>query len=245
MTGSWRWPHVPSVDPLLVRLLRDGEVAGPPSPDWPRLVDEARRQAVLPLVYAWLRRSPKRAERVGAGMAAIRAECARIAARQLELSHVLRTLLAALADAGIACAPLRGPALAERLYGNGGTRPMGDLDLLVRRDDVERVRDQLAARGFRETDRRPGFARAYSYTLELYTEGPLPVIVEPHWTLAYPPLADAIDMAAVWSRCVPGGAAGAPCLALSSEDLLFHLALHLMHADAAPVALGDRPPDPP
>jgi len=135
-------------------------------------------------------------------------------------------MLRALADTGVACAPLRGAALAELLYGDACARPAGDVDLLVRRADLDAVEKTLGALGFRPVDRRAGFAREFSYTLELARPG---VVVEPHWTLAYPPFADALDMDRVWARCRPGRVVGEPALLLSSESLLLNLCLHLIH----------------
>src|SRR5439155_1490518 len=88
----------------------------------------------------------------------------------------------ALAAAGIACAPLRGAALAERLYDHASARPAGDIDLLVRKTDLDAVEATLAALGFSAIDRRPGFAREFSYTLELARDAHGGVVVEPPWT---------------------------------------------------------------
>src|SRR5205085_9920132 len=88
------------------------------------------------------------------------------------------------------------------------------------------VEKTLGALGFRPVDRRAGFAREFSYTLELARGG---VVVEPHWTLAYPPFADALDMERVWARCRPGRVAGEPAVLLSAESVLLNLCLHLIH----------------
>ncbi len=207
----------------------------PPDDEWPGLLADARSQAVVPLLYAWLRASAGREAQARCWIDRIRSECFRVAARHLELSRALRELLHAFAEARLACVPLRGPALAERLYGEHAVRAMGDLDLLVRRDDLSRIRRLLLHRGFRETDRRPGFAERYSYTLEFDAPGPPAVIVEPHWTIAYPPFAGSVDVDRVWSRVLPATVLGVRSASLSSEDLLLHLCLHLEHADEPPL----------
>ena len=161
-------------------------------------------------------------------------ECLGITARNLALAGELRMLLRAFRDHGIPCLPLRGLALAERLYGNIPPRPMGDIDLLVRKEDLHRVQALFVALGFSEMDRRPGFASAFSYTLEFFVERSLMVVVEPHWTIAYPPFADRLDMEAVWNRCTRARVVGEETLSLGREDLLVHLCLHLTHRDDAP-----------
>jgi hypothetical protein len=161
-------------------------------------------------------------------------ECLSFTARNLALAGELRMLLRAFRDQRIPCIPLRGLALAERLYGSVPARPMGDIDLLVRKEDLHRVQAMFRAFGFNEMDRRPGFASAFSYTLKFFVERSLMVIVEPHWTIAYPPFIDRLDMEAVWGRCVPARVVGEQTLSLGREDLLIHLCLHLTHRDDAP-----------
>ena len=161
-------------------------------------------------------------------------ECLGITARNLALAGELRKLLRAFRDQRIPCLPLRGLALADRLYGNIPPRPMGDIDLLVRKEDLHRLQALFRNLGFTEMDRRPGFAGAFSYTLKFFVERSLMVVIEPHWTIAYPPFVDRLDMEAVWSRCVPARVVGEQTLSLGREDLLVHLCLHLTHRDDAP-----------
>lgn len=161
-------------------------------------------------------------------------ECLSVTARNLALAGELRVLLRAFRDHGIECLPLRGLALSERLYGGVPPRPMGDIDLLVRKEDLPRVQPLFNELGFSEMDRRPGFAAAFSYTLKFFVERSFMLIVEPHWTIAYPPFVDRLDMKAVWNRCVPSRVVGEETLSLSCEDLLVHLCLHLIHRDDAP-----------
>ncbi len=161
-------------------------------------------------------------------------ECLGITARNLSLAVELRKLLRTFRDQRVPCLPLRGLALAERLYGDIPPRPMGDIDLLVRKEDLHRVQALFEALGFNEMDRRPGFAAAFSYTLKFFVERSFMVIVEPHWSIAYPPFTDRLDMEAVWSRCVPAHVVGEETLSLGREDLLIHLCLHLTHRDDAP-----------
>ena len=85
-------------------------------------------------------------------------------------------------------------------------------------------------------DRRPGFALAFSYTLEFVKQSGMPIIVEPHWTLAYPPFVERLDMEAVWRRCHEGRLFGETVWLLSPTDMVFHLCLHLIHkADWTPL----------
>jgi hypothetical protein len=161
-------------------------------------------------------------------------ECLSITARNLALAGELRKLLRTFRDQRVPCLPLRGLALSERLYGDIPPRPMGDIDLLVRKEDLSRIQGLMRELGFSEMDRRPGFAAAFSYTFKFFVERSLMVIVEPHWAIAYPPFTDRLDMEAVWDRCVPARVVGEETLSLGREDLLVHLCLHMIHRDDAP-----------
>jgi hypothetical protein len=193
--------------------------------DWREIVDEAIAEGLAPLLARWLTPSqlpPAAAER-------LEQHCAGVAARNLLLGEELTVILGALEARGLRCAPLRGLALAERLYHDITVRPMGDIDLLVDKRDMAAVGGILQACGFRQFDRRPGFAHAFSYTGEFVKDRHGPIVVEPHWTIAYPPAADRIDMDHVWRRCRREATLGTETWRLDAAALLLHLCLHLVH----------------
>ncbi len=222
--------NVMPIYPSLAALLPDPpdkSLSHLPSTEWQAILDQASAHGLVFRLEGFPGLPPSLRERV-------RQECLGITARNLALAGELRTLLRTFRDQRIPCLPLRGLALAERLYGDIPPRPMGDIDLLVRKEDLSRVQALFQELGFSEMDRRPGFASTFSYTLKFFVERSLMVIVEPHWTIAYPPFTDRLDMEAVWNRCVPARVVGEQTLSLGREDLLVHLCLHLTHRDDAP-----------
>jgi hypothetical protein len=222
--------NVSPIHPFLVDLLAGGPggpASYPTDSEWGTMLDQASAHGLIFWLQEFSGLPASLHERV-------RQECLSITARNLALAGELRMLLRAFRDQGIRCVPLRGLALAEQLYGNVSPRPMGDIDLLVRREELPRVQVLFRDLGFSEMDRRPGFAASFSYTLKFFVERSAVVIVEPHWTIAYPPFIDRLDMEAVWSRCVPARVVGEETLSLGREDLLIHLCLHLVHRDDAP-----------
>ncbi|MBI4638602.1 MAG: nucleotidyltransferase family protein [Candidatus Rokubacteria bacterium] len=224
--------------PLLLQALRESSVEPllTLAPDeWVAVVAEAERQGLVPLLHDWITRTGRR-ERVPAqALDRLKGERIAVAARSLFLATELVAILRAFEASNVRCAPLRGPALAEQLHGDLTLRPMGDLDLLVRKDQLTQLSEVLGSLGFQEVDRRPGFARAYSYTLKLVKDSHLPVVVEPHWTIAYPPFVDAVDMPGVWQRCSRGTAVGVETWRLGREDTFVNLCLHAVHRDDAPL----------
>ena len=63
---------------------------------------------------------------------------------RLELLNIHRHLAAR----GLEVLPYKGPSLAETLYGNVALRQFSDLDLLIRRHDVLKVKAALAELGY-------------------------------------------------------------------------------------------------
>jgi len=230
----------PRVHPLLFRLPTDSPVDNTILPadssGWNMIVEEACTQGMAGALASWL---------ASAGLpypppTHLRTRLARhiaaVAAHNVILERELAQILTSCRHSGIACAPLRGMSLATIVGRDISLRPSGDIDLLVRRDDLAALTDIMQSRGYSEFDRGPGFSRDYSYTLEFATPRHGGILVEPHWTIAYPPFADRMDMDAVWSRCTRGTVAGVETWLLSHEDLLIHLCLHLLHhGGAAPL----------
>ena len=209
-------------------------ISGQPTPesvagvDWGQILREAvdhgllwhlsNSEAPSPEIYEELKR-----------------KCLLVSARNLALAGELRLCLQALREARVECAPIRGVALMERVYGEIVARPMGDIDMLVRRCELDALREVLSSLGYREMDRRPGFSEAFSYSLKFLVERSFTIVVEPHLSIAYPPALARLDMDAVWARCVPTAVVGEPALSLCLEDTLLHLALHIAHRDHPPL----------
>ncbi len=221
----------PRVHPALLALLNEHERSAPPpalgQSAWDQLALDADNHGLAPWLYRWSCDHPSTVPaRV---RARLKANVAALAGKTLVLTDELAAILREFDRRNIPCAPLRGLSLAQYLPDAPSVRPMGDLDLLVKRDDYSSVRDALLQLGYAEVDRRPGFSEAYSYTLEFVKDRHGWITVEPHWTLAYPPFMDAIDMEAVWNRCRRGTVAGVKTWLLSLEDLLTNLCWHLKH----------------
>lgn len=225
----------PAVHPALLAALRGADPTsvgrqGLSPRDWEAIVADAERHGLAPWLHRRLAGAP--------GLAAppplaqrLAARAAGEAARNLILASELRAILEACQAQRLRCAPLRGLALAERFHGGPGGRPMGDLDLLVHRQDLEAVAALLERLGFRAMDRRVGFAEAFYYTLKFTKDRHGWIIVEPHWSLAYPPFSERLDMDRVWQRCGRGRVAGVETWVLGGAELLLHLCLHLVHHD--------------
>jgi hypothetical protein len=112
--------------------------------------------------------------------------------------------------AEIACIVLKGADVISRLYGLHGTRPLSDVDLLVREADLPAIDRLLTSLGFaQQIDGNPSYRRSdWGLSLDLAT------------TLWY---LDERQLAEVWSRAVTRPSRSLTVCCLSTEDLLIHL----------------------
>lgn len=225
---------LPDVHPFLWNLLRRdvGAVHPSPAPDdsiWDTILRDASEQSLIALLYHRSQESRQKHRFPPSVHHRLKTEVARLTAQSMVLTAELTAILNRCRDRRLACVPFRGLALAEQLYGKAPLRPAGDIDLLVRRQDVPAITELLTGLGYAGMEHQPGFAESFSYTLEFVKDHHGWLVVEPHWTLAYPPFTGALDMEQVWSRCRKGRVAGIDTWLLSHEDLLVHLCFHILH----------------
>ena len=71
------------------------------------------------------------------------------------VEQIALQLVRALDDAGLAVVPLKGPHLAERLYGDAGMRTSNDIDLLVQPEDFPRAIAVLGDAGYTSDGKAP------------------------------------------------------------------------------------------
>jgi hypothetical protein len=130
-------------------------------------------------------------------------------ASNLHLYHELSKRLQVLKDASIPVVVLKGAHLAEIVYGHIGLRPMSDVDLLVRKKDLSRAQKGLMDAGYSPSSNQ--------------------INLDLQWNIESSADYLGIDMEKVWERTQPASIAGVEVLALSPEDLLLHLCLHLSY----------------
>jgi hypothetical protein len=182
--------------------------------EWAALLDLAEQEGVVPWAVERLRLlgeelSPEQRKRL------------HNVRREAEISafvwtETLKSILAAFDRATLPVISLKGPCLAERLYGNAALRTCYDLDFLVRRPDLRRAEDVLASLGF-SPDRYPddyhrGWSRHGSK-------------VELHHNVENP-LAFEFDINAALLRARHSSFQGASVWLLDPADELLFMCLH-------------------
>jgi hypothetical protein len=165
---------------------------------------------------------------------ALRFHCSVLREHSEQLRTQLFEVLDALDRRSVVAIPFKGPVLADLLYGDIASRSPGDLDILVRRENVADVRAELESLGFVDAEGHggpsltPAQRRMYEhYQCEYqYTRLADDVVVEPHWELSQRPMAIEADYPGMLDRAQPRSLAGRSVAALSPDDLLVALCVH-------------------
>lgn len=152
------------------------------------------------------------------------------------LRGVLAAILEAFAARGIEAIAVKGVALALRYYGEPALRPTGDIDLLVRREDIPICADALESLGCHPHlgmgDPREFYPLFFRTLVYQYSAD---VTIELHWELTNLPLYLPRLRASeeLWARAERIEIAGQPARYLAPADELRYLALHavVQHGD--------------
>jgi hypothetical protein len=180
--------------------------------DWEQGLALAEEERILPWVARLCTRQTSATPDMRNRLNAIERDAA-IAA--FYWSSELKSILRAFDQQGIAVVPLKGPFLAERLFGEAALRVSHDLDLLVSKHDLTRAEAVLSGLEF-VPDKPDDYHRQWyrgRTTVELHHD------VEN-------PLAFNFHIASVLRRARPSEFQGQRCWQLTPSDELLFLCLH-------------------
>jgi len=202
------------ISPLLFDLLRGRPLSRVPAEDeWEALLAQAEEQHVLPWAAAQLRLHT--ANLTPAILNRLRRIERDAAINAFFWTSELKGLLREFERQEVRVVPLKGPFLAERLYGATELRVSHDLDLLVSRSDLERAEALLTAAGF-----IPGSPDDYHRQWYRKT-----TTVELHQDVDNP-LAFDFHVEGALRQSLPSQFQGQRCWQLAPADELLFLCLH-------------------
>jgi hypothetical protein len=214
------WPTA-AQEALLCAVLLDGDAAAAAFDAWRRAVDartlDEGSRRLLPALYRNLARLGIRTPLLDE----LKDLHRRSWYRNQILFHDTARVVGAFAEAGIDTLLLKGVPLALECYPDAASRPMADVDILVRPDAVVRAVDLLARTGWRPDGTPLGWPaeprNAWTFIGKDARE------VDLHWRVFR---AGRVSEADIWSAAVPldvmGVATRAPCL----PDLFLHVLAH-------------------
>ncbi len=153
---------------------------------------------------------------------ALRNSYHRTAARNMRVYQQLLRLLEAFNTESIPVILLKGAHLAELVYGNIALRPMGDIDILVKHEDLSKSGALLKKQGYEMSQEDVG--RSLEHLPPFRKKGCLDV--EIHFNIAAAPVSNNFVVEELWNRAKTEQIQGVDVLTLCPEDLLLHLCLH-------------------
>lgn len=208
----------------------DSPVPAAAGVDWPKLIELAKRHAVLPLLCDTTRRLDDIPEDIRQQLQSSALDAASF---DLTLNAELGRLLHLFERHKIPAVALKGPVLGASLYGNRALRSSVDLDFLVHPSDVVTIKRLLGTAGYemRSTlpwpadescllrrDSQMSFSRDAAYQSELW--------VDLHWRLLPGYFPDVFEDCEVWQNLRSVVVAGASVSTLSPDHQMLFLCAH-------------------
>ena len=193
-------------------------------PDWQAILRKTEGWGLAPLVYTNLRQAVQAGQMPKEVADRLRYLSHRDTIHDVARRELLRTTLLRLAEASIPVIVLKGAALATLVYPSPALRPMRDIDLLIQRDDQDRL--EAVLRSMRDGDTHPRSSLPDPKRLAL---------LDVRYDLFHSrssadglPTVGRMPIAGFWERARPVQIEAVATLVLSHEDLLLSLAFHLM-----------------
>jgi hypothetical protein len=170
----------------------------------------------------------------------------------VKLGSALTTYLESAETLELETVVLKGLWLCEKVYQVPSMRPGGDIDILVRQNEVDACLALLNEQGIGEY--WPNLLHDDYFTRHhLHQQRCTPdlnIWFEIHWALDHPYTLLTIDYESIFERAEPSAIMGAPIREMATPDLLLSLAIHLVkhavylpslvnHGDLSRIILAD------
>ena len=195
--------------------------------DWDYLLLTAQRHRVVPsLHYHFVNECPDAVPaQFSSRLEQLNNENVR---SNLVLTAELLKLIDLLQAHGISAVPFKGPSLALLAYGDVGRREFGDLDILIKKQDVLAVVGLLAKEGFtaRPTLNASQQAAKLRFDCSHNFANEKNVWVDVHWDFVVPSASVHFETDKLWDRLEPICLNQRELKTVSVEDLLLILCLH-------------------
>lgn len=149
-----------------------------------------------------------------------------------ELGKVLKIF----SNAGLQVIVLKGAVLAEKIYGNLALRPMMDVDLLAKKEDLFSLDEQMKILGYRPSDisvEDLDFSSGYLTTLDYRSLSPNSPSFHVHWhfvnsTIPNESYIKNIKIEDIWRDAEKTKIADVETMVMAPHHLLIHLSEHAL-----------------
>ncbi len=202
--------------------------------NWEDVLESASWHGIVPLLYNNLKGIQERHVIPEEVMDRLKSTYHGNLARNMYLYTELKRVLEVFLERGVEVIILKGAALAKTVYGDIGLRPMCDIDLLVRKEDLTNVEDIMTGLDYPFKDNNPAerYGEDNHHTRFFNQENN--VLIEIHWHIScntHPTRIRNIDSDIIemwWEGAKAIEISGVKSLMLCPEDLIIHLCLHFI-----------------
>jgi hypothetical protein len=200
--------------------------------EWDSLLNDALVSGTGPLLYYTLKKANADSLLPGQTMSKLEMAYYSTFTHHIFYYKELNSILGSFQRSGVQSIVLKGAALAKILYPDTSIRPFGDIDLLIRDQDLHRAESELQCLGYIE-DTSKEFHRGYRKQFDKHfvylRRGSIPMHVELHTSLLPFICAQKLEADGLWDRSVDARIGEAHGLVLSAEDMVLHLCIHIFN----------------
>jgi hypothetical protein len=205
--------------------------------DWDSFLKKARENGISAVVYSKLNKIKKDCPHIPSF---VFEELKKIyylnATKNSLIFEELEKVLDTFRKAGIQVIVLKGAALAEKIYGNLALRPMTDIDLLAKKEDLFSLDDQMKILGYRPSDisiNDIDFSSTYLTTLDYRSLSPNSTSFHVHWhfvnsTIPNESYINKIKIEDIWRDAEKTKIADVETMVMAPHHLLIHLSEHAL-----------------
>ena len=224
--NRWREPH---------------QMVAPAGLDWEQVVKTGVHNRMHTLLHSVLPRLEPAAALPAPAQQALDDAAAIYINRAQWFSESLRRFLPLAAAQQLDIVVIKGLSICHNIYGQETMRPGGDIDILVRQQDVQPVMallKQVDVDAFWPNLMQDAYYERHHLHQQRSTQD-LRIWYEIHWALDHPLTRLTVDYEAIMNRATPGTLLGVPVREQTLPDLILTLIIHLVkHAIYLPSSLN-------
>jgi hypothetical protein len=215
----------------ILSLLKN-ELPQPPNlskDEWAKLLGLLRPHWIIPLLYRQIHSLPQSLQPPAETVEQMRNIFFGSRIDSLKMEKQLKNLSAVFKNEGISALVLKGPALAHKVYPDPAARPCGDLDLLVKPEQVLKSRTVLEKMGYQCQEKRfEVFKDLHYHEIFTHPDGNNRQ-VEVHWGLQmFPKQKINLDLAELFRRAAEIRTPALTFRTLDPLDELIFISAHMI-----------------
>lgn len=225
-------------DSLLLYCCRTKKAIFPELRDinWNIFLKKARGEGISPLVFSRLSELAAHYDIPEYVTEELKKDYYLSATKNALIFEELKNVLGLFNQSGLQVIVMKGAALAETAYGNPALRPMSDVDLLVKNEDLYQIDELLKKLGYSPIDRAVDdvdFSSTYLTTLDYRSSAKNSPSFHVHWhfvnsTIPNESYINHIKMDDIWRDAVKTIIADTETWVMAPHHLLIHLSEHAL-----------------